>query len=99
MTDNINLLPDEGAKQDDKIFLGKAPVKKRGKKIFSYLFIFIAIILAFFSLNIKKSEQSESFWFFRLPIISQLKRLAESADNQLKGEDRGRVNILLLNKD
>jgi polyisoprenyl-teichoic acid--peptidoglycan teichoic acid transferase len=35
-------------------------------------------------------------WMNNIPVISQLMHLAESADKKLKGEERDRINILLL---
>ena len=72
------------------IFLKKA-VKA---VIFLMVFVFVSFVL-FFNQSLS-SEQSHISWFAKLPIIKQIKNLAESADKQLKGEDRGRINILLL---
>jgi polyisoprenyl-teichoic acid--peptidoglycan teichoic acid transferase len=57
-------------------------------------FVLIFLLLAYFIFSFGKSN--ESSWFFNLPIISQLKHLVNSSDIKLKGEDRGRINILLL---
>ncbi|MFA4941802.1 MAG: LCP family protein, partial [Patescibacteria group bacterium] len=51
---------------------------------------------ASFSNKILTSEQDSSSWIYKIPIIGQIKHLAESADKNLKGEDRDRINILLL---
>ncbi|MCK4539703.1 LCP family protein [Candidatus Parcubacteria bacterium] len=74
-------------------------VKKSSKKIlkpFIYLFIFLFTCTAVFSSQILVSKQSLDFWFYKLPIIKQIKHLAESADRTIKGENVDRVNILLL---
>lgn len=74
------------------------PPKKRriGLKIFAYLTIFFIISLAVFSTQIIISNQAGVSWFDKIPGISQLKNLAESANKKLKGEDTDRINILLL---
>lgn len=72
----------------------KKPKKILKKIIFSLIFLFTA--LAVFSSQVLVSEQGSSSWFSHLPIIKQLKHLAESADRSLKGENIDRINILLL---
>ena len=83
---------------------GEEPIKKKKtkskrKKVFklsSFLLIFSVILFLVFSSQVLVSKQSSTSWFSRLPIIKQIRQLAESADRQLKGEERDRVNILLL---
>jgi len=76
---------------------GLQPKKKKvGLKIFAYLTIFCIISLAVFSTQVIISNQSGTSWFDKIPGISQLKNLAESANKELKGEDNDRINILLL---
>lgn len=65
-------------------------------KIISYAAIFVFVILIVFSSQILISGQSSTSWIANLPIISTVKHLVESADKNLKGEDGGRINILLL---
>ncbi|OIO06418.1 hypothetical protein COX67_04970 [Candidatus Falkowbacteria bacterium CG_4_10_14_0_2_um_filter_36_22] len=65
-------------------------------KIFFYSFIFVFIIFIFFGLKIIIPGQESTSWILRLPIISQLKHLVDSADNKLKGEEMDSINILLL---
>jgi len=72
----------------------KNKVKKPKKVTFLIIFLLAAIILFF--VNINKSNQISNSWLDSIPIIGQLKHLVESADSQLKGEDRGQINILLL---
>jgi len=78
------------------------PKKKRPAKfrIFIkaavYLIIFCLIGLVIFSSQTKTSDQDGGSWFYKLPIIGQIKHLAESADKGLKGRDRDRINILFL---
>lgn len=77
----------------------KKKSKSKRKKVFkfsSFLVIFSIILFLMFSSQVLVSKQSSTSWFARLPIIKQIRQLAESADRQLKGEDRGRINILLL---
>lgn len=70
--------------------------KKLPLKIISVFFIFLLTGFLVFSWQVSVSENDGSSWFGRLPIFKQLKHLAESADRQLKGEERDRINILLL---
>jgi LCP family protein required for cell wall assembly len=71
------------------------PQKNKPFKPMAFILIFLLIVYVIFSFNNKTSEKS-SFWFYNLPIISQIKHLVESADSKLKGEDKDRINILLL---
>ncbi len=74
-------------------------VKSKRKKVFkfsSFLLVFSLILFLVFSSQVLVSKQSSTSWFSRLPIIKQIKQLAESADRQLKGESHDRINILLL---
>ncbi|MDD5031655.1 MAG: LCP family protein [Patescibacteria group bacterium] len=73
------------------------PVKKKKvAKIFTYLIIFFSIAFIIFSSQVIVSEQNPNSWIYKIPIIGQIKHLAESADKELKGEDRDRINLLLL---
>ncbi len=77
----------------------KGGVKRKIKtltKAISYLAIFIFVVFIVFSSQILISGQSSTSWIAKLPIISTVRHLVESADKTLKGEDRGRINILLL---
>jgi LCP family protein required for cell wall assembly len=52
--------------------------------------------LLFFYIKHKIAPNDNPSWIDSIPIIGQVKHLAESADRELKGEERDRVNILLL---
>lgn len=70
---------------------------KRSLKISKFVTVFTVTLIFVFSTQVLMSGQSNSgSWFYGLPIIKQLKNLAESADRDLKGEDRDRINILLI---
>ncbi len=69
---------------------------KKTIKTISFLMVFIFISFFVFFNQSLSSEQSHTSWLAKLPIIKQIKNLAESADKQLKGEGRGRINVLLL---
>ena len=58
--------------------------------------IFVFVMLVVFTSQILVSGQSSTSWIANLPIVSTVRHLVESADKSLKGEDRGRINILLL---
>ncbi|RMD59263.1 LytR family transcriptional regulator [Candidatus Parcubacteria bacterium] len=70
----------------------KRPFTK--KLLYAAAFCFVVIWL--FSSQIMVSTDSATSWLSHLPIIKQLRNLAESADKKLKGEERGQINILLL---
>ena len=73
--------------------------KKQGKKIkkiILFFLIFLVTGIMVFSNQVLITDQSNSSWFARLPIIKQIRHLAESADRSLKGEKEDRINILLL---
>lgn len=71
------------------------------KKTFKALFYSAVICVGFFvffyvKANILQSKNGQNSWVNYIPIIGQIKNLAESAERPLKGEDRDRINILLL---
>lgn len=82
----------------------QAPRKRRwGRFLFKtsvFLFIFAALGLAAFSKLDPKNGSDKAGgvagWFDNFSLVGQLTRLAVSSDRQLKGEERDRINILLL---
>lgn len=77
--------------------LDQKPKKKRiFIKLFAFLVIFFVVSTLAFSSQVIISGQSSHSWFGKLPIIKQIKHLAESAERNLKGEENDRINILLL---
>lgn len=73
--------------------------KSKGGIIFRlaiYSTIFLLTGTVVFGSQMIISGQNSSSWIFNLPIVKQIKHLAESADQSLKGEDLDRINILLL---
>jgi len=106
MYDNDRLLKDlsliEAKKsQTDKQETGQNP-KRKGRlfrlfgKIIAFILAFFVVFFVFFYLKGSVSDQSSLSWINKIPIIGQLKQLAESSSSPLKGESRGRINILLL---
>lgn len=76
--------------------------KKNKIKFFAKFFVFI-LIFAIIGLTLfsgkpsEKSSASKSFsWLSNFSLVGQLRQLAVSSDRKLKGEDSGRINILLL---
>jgi LCP family protein required for cell wall assembly len=69
--------------------------KTKGSKPIAFILIFLLVIYITFSFSYKPAGESSN-WFLNLPVISQIRHLVESADIKLKGEDRDRINILLL---
>lgn len=75
------------------------PKKRKLKKIAktaTYVTVFVFIAFIIFSSQVLISGQGSTSWIAKLPIISNIKHLVESADKKLKGEDDGRINILFL---
>ncbi|MDD5291097.1 MAG: LCP family protein [Patescibacteria group bacterium] len=89
ISNGVNLLEE---REEEKI----KPARKKITKIFTYLITFLVIAFFIFSSQVIVSEQDPNSWIYKIPIIGQIKHLAESADKQLKGEDRDRINLLLL---
>lgn len=74
-----------------------APKKNKLLKLAIFVAIFIGLGLTFFSGRPNStSKEGNMGWFNGLSFMGQLKNLAISSDRMLKGEERDRVNILLL---
>lgn len=69
---------------------------RRILKYFSIFLVFVFVSFFIFSKTILTSGDKTLSWMSQIPVISQLMHLAESADKKLKGEDRDRINIVLL---
>lgn len=69
--------------------------RKKPFKPVAFVLIILLIIAVFLSSSKSPSDESSS-WFYNLPVIKQIRHLVESADTKLKGEDRDRINILIL---
>jgi len=65
-------------------------------KTIVYLLIFGATVALVFSSQVLMSEKGSGNWFANLPVVSQIRQLAESANRELKGENNDRINVLLL---
>ncbi len=74
----------------------KSKKKKVFLKVLVYAACFLVTIFFVFSNKVIVSDQGSTSWFLNLPIIKQIKHLAESADRNLKGEKNDRINVLLL---
>lgn len=77
----------------------RAPLEKPRRRwprwILGLLVCFV-ILFSFFYIKNLFGLGNDASWIDNIPIISQVKHFAESADRNLKGEDRDRVNVLLL---
>ncbi len=60
------------------------------------IIVFITVFLFIFSSTIVMSDQDPHSWVYKIPILGQIKHLAESSEKNLKGETEDRINILLL---
>lgn len=68
-------------------------------KTILYLFIFATVVSVSFSIFAQKntiSEKKQPGWIKKISLVDTFKTLVESADKKLKGEEAGRINILLL---
>ncbi|MEK7202916.1 MAG: LCP family protein [Patescibacteria group bacterium] len=92
MNKKINFLNPDSQLEEKNQHLGEKKIKPI--KALSYIFIFFLIVIFFFSLNFNRNQPIS--WIDKIPIINNLKHLAKSAAIKLKGEDRDRINILLL---
>jgi LCP family protein required for cell wall assembly len=68
---------------------------KKHRKIKNY-FIALLVLAIVFSGKIIMSSPGASQWLANNPIINLVSHLGQNADNQLQGEERDRINILLL---
>lgn len=73
-----------------------AKKRLRKRKIIGVFLTFLLTAGIVFSNQVTVSEQGSFSWLSNLPLIKQIRNLAESADRKLKGEERDRINILLL---
>ena len=74
----------------------KLSQNKKPKRFKSTAFILIFFFAIYIIFSLSGSSDESSSWFYKLPIINQIKHLVESADTKLKGEADDRINILLL---
>ena len=74
------------------------PSRQKTKKPFKLVaFVLISLLIIYIIFGFSKTtDETSSNWFYNLPVISQVRHLVKSADTKLKGEDRDRINILLL---
>jgi len=72
------------------------PWLRRAVKIMIYTLVFLVGLFILFYVNSNLSKTDNLDWLNHIPLIGQLKTLAETSSIPLKGEDRGRVNILFL---
>lgn len=71
-----------------------------GKIVYKFVkyfgIFFVVAFLVFYSRSLISSNQNQDSWIYKIPIFGEINRLVNSADNKLKGEEDGRINILLL---
>lgn len=70
--------------------------RRRWPKFLLWLVLILGGFFAFFYVKHKVAPTDAPSWIDNIPLIGQMKHLAESADRELKGEDRDRINVLLL---
>ncbi len=94
MYDNDRMLHDLEALQTNSI--KPAPRRRRFVKFLFWLIVILSLMYAFFYVKNYFFPTHTETWVDKIPLISQVKHLAESADRELKGEDKDRINLLLL---
>lgn len=72
------------------------PRRRWPRWILGLLIALVGLYLFFFIKNLIVGPSKNESWIDNIPLIGQVKHLAESADRSLKGEDRDRINIILL---
>ena len=85
--------------QDQEEENSSTPKKGKLKKITkfaAYLGIFFIFVIGVFSTNVLMSGQDKDSFLYNIPVVGNLKHMAESSGKKLKGEERERINILLL---
>lgn len=94
-----NEAPNEEFKPTQEEYEIEGTKPKKLKKILKKIAcLSIFFILSYFLFFAKASplKQGETPWYNRIPLISQIKYIAEGSDKPLKGEENDRINILLL---
>lgn len=94
-----NGIPNEEFKpagEEYKIESAEPKKSKKYLKKFAYLSIFFMIVFFLFFAKASPLKQGSSPWYNRIPLVSQIKYFAEGSDKPLKGEEKDRINILLL---
>lgn len=69
---------------------------KKAIKTMIYTLVFCVGLFILFYVNSSLSEKDSLSWINRIPLIGQIKTFAETSSSPLKGEERGRINILFL---
>jgi len=90
----INFLPEQEIKKAEK--LDKKEAKSEWKKIIAAFFIVAVIAAAVFSSSVVFSNESLIKDLSRLGFIGQVGKLIASADRPLAGENRDRINFLIM---
>jgi LCP family protein required for cell wall assembly len=71
-------------------------VARKIAKTLIYTLVFCVGLFILFYVNSSLSEKDTLSWINSIPLIGQIKTFAETSSSPLKGEERGRVNILFL---
>ena len=99
MNNNDKLLRELYLQQQEnlpKIKHKKSSWSKKILKFFTWLLVLFIILFMFFYLRGKNAENNGLSWLNNVPVLGQIKKLAESTAAPLQGEESGRVNVLLL---
>ncbi|MCF7860202.1 LCP family protein [Patescibacteria group bacterium] len=78
--------------EENQVILDKIKKRRKAKNYF----IALLVLALVFSGKVLISSSGASQWLSNNPIINLVSHLGQSSDNELQGEDRDRVNVLLL---
>jgi LCP family protein required for cell wall assembly len=105
MFEEDKLLKDLDTPQPKRRWFSKKPqvslnnfptIAKKIVKTMIYTLVFCVGLFILFYVNSSLSEKDSLSWINSIPLIGQIKTFAETSSSPLKGEDRGRINILFL---
>ncbi|MFA6551744.1 MAG: LCP family protein, partial [Patescibacteria group bacterium] len=99
---DIDLLEIEKENKSPNYFIGSERAPRRikalaAKKLFKFMAYATAIaVIVLFAFTSRVLMSEDNSIFSPLSFLNQLKHLAQTSDNLLKGEENDRINILLL---
>lgn len=88
-------LQHKGSKNVENKKLEGLVITKKKRKV-SHILIFVIVISIIFSGKIIMSSPSTNVWLEQSGLFNKIKHLTTSLDRKLDGEDKDRINILLL---
>ena len=81
---------------DEKLPFKVYAVLRKAIKTLIYTLVFMIGLFILFYVNSNLTKSDTLAWINKIPVIGQIKTFAETSSTPLKGEERGRINILFL---